>query len=66
MCTLSYICRGADLINMALINSVERRRKEEEIGLAKVKDKMERIKLRQERLHEQVALNQTDDHFVGL
>ena len=43
---------------------VEIRRSQEEEGLARVKRKMERIKLRQERLHQKVPFD-SDDHFVG-
>ena len=56
--------RGAELINTNLIRMVEIRRSQEEEGLARVKRKMERIKLRQERLHQKVPFD-SDDHFVG-
>jgi len=52
------------LINTDLIRMVELRRMQEDEGLNRVKRKMERIKLRQERLHQKEPFD-SDDHFVG-
>ena len=57
-------CRGAELTNTNLIRRVEERKEKEEEILMNIKKKMERLKLRQERLHQKSTIN-SEDHFIG-
>nr|QZA74858.1 piezo [Platynereis dumerilii] len=56
--------RGAELINENLMKSVEERKEAEKQVLLKIKQKMERLKMRQERLAEKRPLFNSDDHYV--
>lgn len=56
--------RGAELINNNLVESVKERRLMEKQVLQKIKQKMERLKMRQDRLAEKRPLFTSDDHYV--
>ena len=62
--TVPFFNRGAELTNTNLIRRVEERKEKEAEILSNIKKKMERLKLRQERLHQKSTIN-SDDHFIG-
>ena len=57
--------RGAELINTNLIKFVEHQKEMEKEVLAGVVQKMERLKMRQQRLHQKTTLFNSDDHYIG-
>lgn len=58
------ICRGAELINTRLIAQVVEQKNRERNTLQQIKRKMEKIRLRQERLQHK-AFTETQDHYIG-
>ena len=58
------VSRGAELTNTNLIRRVEERKLKEAETLSGIKRKMERLKMRQERLHQKSTID-SDDHFIG-
>ena len=48
-----------------MMEQIARRKEDEESVLAGIKRKMERIKMRQERLMNRSALLESDDHYQG-
>ena len=63
-CSVSFGNRGAELTNTNLIRRVEERKEKEAEILNNIKKKMERLKLRQERLHQKSTID-SEDHFIG-
>ena len=49
-----------------MMEQIARRKEDEESVLAGIKRKMERIKMRQERLMNRSALLESDDHYQGM
>jgi len=60
-CTNCLLCRGTNIINEELVKRVQHRKTLEANVVNKIKNKMERIKLRQVRLGQPEAT----DHYVG-
>ena len=50
---------------MRLIRQVDEQKKREQYTLHQIKRKMEKIRLRQERLQHR-ALSETQDHYIGI
>lgn len=57
-----FVFRGAELINWRLIMEVKKRKEDEDAVLKNIKRKMEKIKLRQQRLNMK-AITETEDHY---
>jgi len=56
------LCRGSEIINGVLVNRVQQRKAQEASTVDKIKRRLERIKLRQERLGNIV---ESTDHYIG-
>jgi len=56
------LCRGSEIINEALVNRVQQRKAQEAGTVDKIKRRLERIKLRHERLGSVV---ESKDHYIG-
>ena len=59
------VYRGAELINTHLFKKVAKMKQAEEDVLTGIKRKMEKIKMRQQRLQQEKAILETDDHYIG-